>query len=84
LSLKLRIAIGFPSRSLPRPLCTAAAAAAAAAVAGAAAYDAAIDANQQSLAAVGHWGVPTIEYNGEPFVGLDRVDTFLWRVAQER
>jgi 2-hydroxychromene-2-carboxylate isomerase len=48
----------------------------------AAAYDAMIDANQQSLAAVGHWGVPTIEYNGEPFFGHDRVDTFLWRVAQ--
>ena len=45
-------------------------------------YDAAIDANQKSLAAAGHWGVPTIVYNGEPFFGHDRVDTFLWRVAQ--
>ncbi len=33
-----------------------------------------IDANQQSLAAVGHWGVPTIEYNSEPFFGHDRVE----------
>ena len=45
-------------------------------------YDAATDANQQALAAAGHWGVPTIIYNGEPFFGQDRVETFLWRVAQ--
>jgi 2-hydroxychromene-2-carboxylate isomerase len=48
----------------------------------AAAYDAAIGANQQSLAAAGHWGVPTIVYNGEPFFGHDRVETLLWRIAQ--
>lgn len=48
----------------------------------AAELDAAIDANQQALAAAGHWGVPTIVYKGEPFFGHDRVETFLWRVAQ--
>ncbi len=44
-------------------------------------YDAAIAANQQSLASAGHWGVPTIVYRGEPFFGQDRIETFLWRVA---
>ena len=45
-------------------------------------YDSVILANQASLAAAGHWGVPTIVYRGEPFFGQDRVETFLWRVAQ--
>lgn len=49
----------------------------------AAMYDAAIDANQQSLAAAGHWGVPTMVYSGEPFFGHDRVETLLWRIAQK-
>jgi 2-hydroxychromene-2-carboxylate isomerase len=49
----------------------------------AAIYDAAIAANQRSLAAAGHWGVPTIVYNGEPFFGHDRVETLLWRIAQK-
>lgn len=44
-------------------------------------YDSAILANQESLSAAGHWGVPTIVYDGEPFFGQDRIDTFLWRVA---
>ena len=43
-------------------------------------YDSATDANQQALFAAGHWGVPTIVYNGEPFFGQDRIETFLWRV----
>lgn len=44
-------------------------------------YDAAIQANQESLVAAGHWGVPTIVYNGEPFFGQDRIETFLWRAG---
>ena len=47
-------------------------------------YDDAIAANQSALAAAGHWGVPTIVFNGEPFFGHDRIETFLWRVALER
>lgn len=45
-------------------------------------YDAAIAANQAELTAAGHWGVPTIVFNGEPFFGHDRIETFLWRAAQ--
>ncbi|MEJ2604504.1 MAG: DsbA family protein [Gammaproteobacteria bacterium] len=44
-------------------------------------YDSAVQANQASLISAGHWGVPTIVYNGEPFFGQDRIETFLWRVA---
>ena len=46
-------------------------------------YDSAILENQNSLANSGHWGVPTIVYNGEPFFGQDRVETFLWHVAKK-
>lgn len=46
-------------------------------------YAAEIEANQRRLHEAGHWGVPTIVYRGEPFFGQDRVDTFLWRVAQD-
>ena len=44
--------------------------------------DAVVDANQAALAAAGHWGVPTIVFEGEPFFGQDRIETFLWRVEQ--
>jgi len=44
-------------------------------------YDDAIVDNQQALAAAGHWGVPTIVFNEEPFYGQDRVETFLWRAC---
>jgi 2-hydroxychromene-2-carboxylate isomerase len=46
-------------------------------------YDAATEFNQQALASAGHWGVPTIVFDGEPFFGQDRVETFLWRVGQK-
>src|SRR4029450_5446010 len=36
--------------------------------------DAAIAANQRALEAAGHWGVPTLVYDGEPFFGQDRLD----------
>jgi len=41
-----------------------------------------IDANQQSLDAAGHWGVPTMVVNNEPFFGQDRVDTLRWRLDE--
>jgi 2-hydroxychromene-2-carboxylate isomerase len=44
-------------------------------------YDSAILANQESLTASGHWGVPTIVYNSEAFFGQDRIEAFLWRVS---
>jgi 2-hydroxychromene-2-carboxylate isomerase len=42
----------------------------------------AIDANQQALAAAGHWGVPTFVFEGEPFFGEDRIDTLRWRLGR--
>ena len=44
-------------------------------------HDAAIEANQQALAAAGHWGVPTFVFEGEPFFGEDRIDTLRWRLG---
>lgn len=39
-----------------------------------------IEENQDALDAVGHWGVPTLAFNGEPFFGQDRIDTLRWRL----
>lgn len=40
----------------------------------------AIEANQAALEAAGHWGVPTMVFDGEPFFGQDRLDVLLWRL----
>jgi 2-hydroxychromene-2-carboxylate isomerase len=45
-------------------------------------YDAIIAANQRDLEAAGHWGVPTMVFEGEPFFGQDRIDLLLWRMRQ--
>ena len=45
-------------------------------------YDAVIAQNQQDLEAAGHWGVPTMVFQGEPFFGQDRIDLLLWRMRQ--
>lgn len=45
-------------------------------------HDAEIAANQQALEAAGHWGVPTLVIEGEPFFGQDRIDLALWRLKQ--
>lgn len=50
------------------------------AVADAAALDAEIEANQRAQLAVGHWGVPTFAFEGEPFFGQDRLELMLWRM----
>ena len=42
----------------------------------------AIEANQQALEAAGHWGVPTMVFNGEPFFVQDRIDLLVWRLQQ--
>ena len=47
------------------------------------ALDAEVAANQDALEAAGHWGVPTLVFNGEPFFGQDRIDLALWRMKQE-
>jgi len=44
------------------------------------ALDAELAANQAALEAAGHWGVPTLVFQGEPFFGQDRVDVALWRM----
>jgi 2-hydroxychromene-2-carboxylate isomerase len=40
----------------------------------------AIEDNQKALEAAGHWGVPTMVFEGEPFFGQDRLDLLLWRL----
>ena len=47
------------------------------------ALDAEIAANQDALEAAGHWGVPTLVFEGEPFFGQDRIETAKWRMAQK-
>ena len=44
--------------------------------------DAAIAQNQKDLEAAGHWGVPTMVFEGEPFFGQDRIDLLTWRMKQ--
>ncbi len=41
-----------------------------------------VERNQQALDKAGHWGVPTMVVNGEPFFGQDRIDTLRWRLDQ--
>jgi 2-hydroxychromene-2-carboxylate isomerase len=45
-------------------------------------YDAIIDANQKAHRDSGHWGVPTMVFQSEPFFGQDRFDVLLWRLKQ--
>jgi 2-hydroxychromene-2-carboxylate isomerase len=47
-----------------------------------ASYDATIAQNQQDLETAGHWGVPTMVFEGEPFFGQDRLDLLVWRMGQ--
>ncbi|MEL6831250.1 MAG: DsbA family protein [Pseudomonadota bacterium] len=42
-----------------------------------------VEANHEALEAAGHWGVPTMVFEGEPFFGQDRVDTLRWRLDQK-
>ena len=44
--------------------------------------DGAIEANQKALEQAGHWGVPTMVFQGEPFFGQDRIDLLVWRLKQ--
>lgn len=47
------------------------------------ALDAEIEANQAALEAAGHWGVPTLVFEGEPFFGQDRIAMAQWRMEQK-
>ena len=42
----------------------------------------AIEENQKALETAGHWGVPTMVFEGEPFFGQDRIDLLIWRLKQ--
>jgi 2-hydroxychromene-2-carboxylate isomerase len=46
-------------------------------------YEAIIQENQKAHLASGHWGVPTMAFEGEPFFGQDRLDVLLWRLKQK-
>jgi hypothetical protein len=35
-----------------------------------------------SRTSAGHWGVPTLVFQGEPFFGQDRIDVLRWRLTQ--
>lgn len=53
------------------------------ALAGPETLDAELAANQAALEAAGHWGVPTLVFDGEPFFGQDRIDLAVWRMQQK-
>ncbi len=41
-----------------------------------------IAANLAALEDAGHWGVPTLVFDGEPFFGQDRIGLALWRMRR--
>ena len=41
-----------------------------------------VERNQTDQRAAGHWGVPMMVFNGEPFFGQDRFDQLVWRMRQ--
>ncbi len=45
-------------------------------------HDRVVAENQHALEAAGHWGVPTMVFEGEPFFGQDRLDLLVWRMRQ--
>ncbi len=53
------------------------------AISDAEALDAEVAANQSALEAAGHWGVPTLVFDGEPFFGQDRIALSQWRMEQK-
>jgi 2-hydroxychromene-2-carboxylate isomerase len=45
-------------------------------------YAGEVRANEAALEAAGHWGVPTLVLDNEPFFGQDRIEDFRWRLEQ--
>lgn len=45
--------------------------------------DALIEESQTAQRAAGHWGVPLMVFDGEPFYGQDHFDTLVWRMQQK-
>lgn len=44
---------------------------------------AAIHENEDAHALAGHWGVPCMVFDGEPFYGQDRLDLLMWRMREK-
>ncbi len=42
--------------------------------------DAIMEANQKAQREAGHYGVPLMAFNGEPFFGQDRFEQLKWRL----
>jgi 2-hydroxychromene-2-carboxylate isomerase len=47
-------------------------------------YELQLQANAEALTAAGHWGVPTMVYEGETFFGQDRIDILTWHIKQHK
>ena len=45
-------------------------------------YDWQLAENNDALRSAGHWGVPTMVFDGEPFFGQDRFDVLVWCLKQ--
>jgi len=45
-------------------------------------YEAVIAANEEAQKQAGHWGVPLMVFEGEPFFGQDRLDHMIWRMEK--
>jgi len=45
-------------------------------------YEAVIAENEAAQKKAGHWGVPLMAFNGEPFFGQDRFDALKWRMEK--
>lgn len=45
-------------------------------------HELSLEQNDAALRRAGHWGVPTLVFQGEPFFGQDRIETLRWRIAQ--
>lgn len=39
--------------------------------------------NEAAQKAAGHWGVPLMVFEGEPFFGQDRIEALIWRMDQK-
>ena len=46
-------------------------------------FEAEIERNEKAQKAAGHWGVPLMVFENEPFFGQDRLDVLRWRMAQK-
>jgi 2-hydroxychromene-2-carboxylate isomerase len=44
-------------------------------------YEAVIVENEAAQKKAGHWGVPLMVLDGEPFFGQDRIEVLKWRMA---